>query len=60
MNCNKLKIWIIFFCNEIAPEEVPAFRGAVIANSGSENLLFHNHEPDERLRYHFRHKALSN
>ena len=25
----------------------------VIANSGSQNLLFHNHEPDERLRYRY-------
>ena len=53
MEGNRLKIWIIFFHNEIAPEEVPAFRGAVIANSGSESLLFHNHESDERLRYRY-------
>jgi hypothetical protein len=53
MNSNKLKIWTIFFYNEISPEEISAFRGAIIANSGSESLLFHNHDTDERFRYRY-------
>lgn len=53
MNGNKLKIWVVLFCNEIGSEEVSAFRGAVVANSGSESLLFHNHASDEGFRYRY-------
>ncbi|MBO4738135.1 MAG: hypothetical protein J5606_01090 [Bacteroidales bacterium] len=53
MRENKLKIWTIFFNNPIATEEIPALRGAVIANVGLENSLFHNHDADDKLNYRY-------
>jgi len=38
------------FGAQIAPWEVPAFRGAIAAKVGADSLLFHNHNGD-RLRY---------
>ena len=45
-----LRLLHIQFEGELAPHEVPAFRGAVAAKAGHEHVLFHNHE-GERLRY---------
>ncbi len=42
----KLRTLTVVFDNELKPWEVPAFRGAVIAKVGLENLLFHQHLPD--------------
>lgn len=42
----KLRALTVVFDNELQPWEVPAFRGAVIAKVGLENLLFHQHLPD--------------
>lgn len=40
---NTLKLLRVHFDVEIAPYEVPAFRGAIIDKVGVENDLFHNH-----------------
>ena len=48
----KIRVLNITFENEIKVWEVPAFRGAVIATSGKENTLFHNHIKDE-FRYSY-------
>ena len=40
----KIRILNISFENDIQPWEVEAFRGAIIATTGREHILFHNHE----------------
>ena len=39
----KLPILIVQFINEITPQEIQLFRGAVIASLNEKNTLFHNH-----------------
>lgn len=43
---------IIQYANEIGFQDVPLFRGAVIASMEKKNVLLHNHE-DDRLRYSY-------
>lgn len=43
---------IIQYANEIRSQDVPLFRGAVIASMEKKNVLLHNHE-DNRLRYSY-------
>ena len=46
----KIKYLQIQFKDEITAEELPKFRGAVIAAATEENVLFHNHV-DDNYRY---------
>ena len=39
----KQTILIVQFHNEISPQEIPSFRGAVIASLNEKDILFHNH-----------------
>ena len=48
----KIKYLHISFKTELKNYELPAFRGAVIAQAGEENTLFHNHV-DEGFRYQY-------
>lgn len=48
----KLPILIVQFSNEIAPQEISHFRGAVIASLDEKNILFHNHT-EEGVSYHY-------
>lgn len=41
----------VVFSERLEPWEVPAFRGAIIAKTGQDNLLFHNHVNDNEFRY---------
>ncbi len=50
---NKQKILIIGFANEIKREEIHLFRGAVINAMQNANLLFHNHDSEDKLRYSY-------
>jgi len=49
----KIRILNISFDTEIRSWEIPAFRGAVIAKVGQENLLFHNHVNNTEFRYKY-------
>ena len=42
----KLPILIVQFANEITPQEIQLFRGAVIASLNEKDILFHNHTED--------------
>ncbi|KXX69433.1 CRISPR-associated endonuclease Cas6 [Flammeovirga sp. SJP92] len=46
----KLKILKVQFDAQIAPYEVPAFRGAIAAKVPRDSVLYHNHD-GEKLRY---------
>ncbi len=46
----KIKYLHILFDEEITPEELPKFRGAVIDAASQEHILFHNHI-DDNFRY---------
>ncbi len=48
----ELRALIVKFKNELKPEEVVWFRGAVIHSLAQDNVLFHNHQ-EERLRYSY-------
>ena len=48
----KQTILIVQFHNEISPQEIPSFRGAVIASLNEKNILFHNHTENGVL-YHY-------
>jgi hypothetical protein len=41
----------VSFDTYLKPHEIPAFRGAIIAMVGQEEVAFHNHLPDNRLVY---------
>lgn len=47
----KIRYLRIQFDTEIAPYEIPAFRGGVIAKAGPEHILFHNHLNDREFLY---------
>lgn len=49
----KLRILIIRFKNEILPWEIPLFRGAINNSMGKADILFHNHNEDDTLRYSY-------
>ena len=51
-NLTKIPYLLVRFQNEIAPYEVPAFRGAVITQVPKELVLFHNHT-DDGFRYRY-------
>ena len=51
-NLHKIPILIIRFANEITPEELPFFRGAIIGKVPNELTLFHNHF-DTGFRYSY-------
>jgi hypothetical protein len=48
----KLRVLEIIFDSEINSHQIPAFRGAVAAKAGLENVLFHNHV-DDNFRYNY-------
>lgn len=48
----KLPILIIQFANEITPQEIQLFRGAVIASLNEKDILFHNHT-EKGVVYHY-------
>lgn len=43
----------ISFAESLSAAELPAFRGAIGKAVGPEAVLFHQHEPDGRLRYQY-------
>lgn len=47
------RILTIKFDGELTPWEIPYFRGAVIASMEKSNLLFHNHDGDDKFRYSY-------
>lgn len=49
----KIKLLTVSFDTEIRDYEIPAFRGAVVAKVGRENILFHNHLNDNKLLYRY-------
>ena len=51
-NLVKIPYLIVRFENELAPYEVPAFRGAILAQVPKKLVLFHNHT-DDGFRYHY-------
>jgi len=53
MNSLKIRTLIVQFSNEISAQEIPFLRGAIIAASGGENVLFHNHLGDNGFRYSY-------
>ena len=48
----KLPILIVQFNNEITPQEIQLFRGAVIASLNEKDILFHNHT-ENGVVYHY-------
>ena len=48
----KIPTIVIQFNNEIEPQAIPFFRGAVIASLEKKDILFHNHDED-KLRYSY-------
>ena len=48
----KIPTIVIQFNNEIEPQAIPFFRGAVIASLEKKDILFHNHDKD-KLRYSY-------
>ena len=48
----KIPTIVIQFNNEIEPQAIPCFRGAVIASLEKKDILFHNHDED-KLRYSY-------
>lgn len=46
---NPVKTLVIKFNNEIYPDEIDCFRGAVIHAMDGANVLFHNHLEGNRL-----------
>lgn len=48
---NPVKTLVIRFNNEIYPDEIDCFRGAVIHAMDGANVLFHNHLEGDKLRY---------
>ncbi len=49
----KIRTLLVKFDNVLHPQEVPAFRGAVIEKVGREHLLFHNHLNDRQYHFHY-------
>lgn len=50
----RIRVLTIRYTTDILYNEIPLFRGAVIAAMGDEaNILFHNHIDDEKLRYSY-------
>ncbi len=49
----RIKILYVSFKDEIKAFEIPAFRGAVAAKTGKDNMLFHNHLSDNKLNYNY-------
>ena len=47
----KLKFLRVQFDTEIAPYEIPAFRGAIASKVGRDSVLYHNHLDDKTFRY---------
>lgn len=47
----KIKLLRIQFDTDIEAYEIPAFRGAVIAKTGNEHIIFHNHLNDREFLY---------
>jgi hypothetical protein len=48
---NRIKVLTVKFKNEIRQSEIAKFRGAVVAMLQNNNMLFHNHTEDNKLRY---------
>lgn len=48
-----IKTLIIKFKNEITPNEISGFRGAVVQITEGSNILFHNHIDDKTYRYSY-------
>lgn len=48
---DKTKILIVRFDNELQPEELPLFRGAILSAIDKDNILFHNHKDNGSYRY---------
>jgi len=49
----QIKILYVSFKDEIKAYEIPAFRGAIAAKTGTDNLLFHNHLGNNKLNYSY-------
>lgn len=48
----KIPLLIVKFGNEISPQEIQPFRGAVVASLNEKNILFHNHT-ENGVSYHY-------
>lgn len=48
----KVRTLLVHFENQISPQQISSFRGAIIARVGWENRVFHNHE-DDKLIYKY-------
>lgn len=53
LKMDRVKMLIVRFDNEIRKEEIPLFRGAIINAIENADVLFHNHEEGEHLRYSY-------
>jgi hypothetical protein len=49
----KVKTLLVQFDNELSPNLVPAFRGAIIEKVNRDHLLFHHHNGDKELLYKY-------
>lgn len=49
----KIRLLKVVFSPQIRAWEIPAFRGAVIAKTGREHILFHNHTENNGFRYSY-------
>lgn len=47
----KLKTLFVSFESDLGKHQVPAFRGAMVEKVGRENILFHQHNENQSLRY---------
>lgn len=50
---NPVKTLVIRFGNELHPDEIDCFRGAVVHAMDGTNVLFHNHLEGNKLRYNY-------
>lgn len=48
-----IRVLTVTFDTELANYEIPAFRGAIIAKVGRENILFNNHLSDDTFLYKY-------
>ncbi len=53
MNQSQIRYLRVEFEGTLAPWEIPAFRGAMVAKAGRQHDLFHNHQSDGGLHYRY-------
>lgn len=45
----KIRSLLVIFENDITPQLIPAFRGAIVSRVGRDNPAFHNHNKDKLI-----------